>query len=111
MHASLEVLRFDTLQCIQNVIAIETGDILVTVISNIFSRNNIIVFWYNISDPVFALTMMAMIYELNILILLTHWGRDKMAAISQTTLSNALSWKKMLEFRLKFHWSLFLRVQ
>ena len=40
---------------------------------------------------------------------LTHWGRDKMAAISQTTLSNAFSWKKILEFRLKFHWSLFLR--
>ena len=42
---------------------------------------------------------------------LTHWGRDKMAAIIQTTLSNAFSWMKMLEFRLKFHWSLFLRVQ
>ena len=42
---------------------------------------------------------------------LTHWGRDKMDAISQTTLSNAISWKKMLEFRLRFHWSLFLRVQ
>ena len=42
--------------------------------------------------------------------LLTHWGRDKMDAISQTTLSNAFSWMKMLEFRLTFHWSLFLRV-
>ena len=42
---------------------------------------------------------------------LTHWGRDKMAAISQTTLSNSFSWMKMLEFRLKFHWSLFPRVQ
>ena len=42
---------------------------------------------------------------------LTHWGRDKMAAISQTTLSNAFSWMKLLEFRLKFHWSLFLRAQ
>ena len=41
---------------------------------------------------------------------LTHWGRAKMAAVSQTTLSNAFSWMKMLEFRLKFHWSLFLRV-
>ena len=40
---------------------------------------------------------------------LTHWGRDKMADISQTTLSSAFSWMKMLEFRLKFHWSLFLR--
>ena len=44
-------------------------------------------------------------------VILTHWGRDKMAAISQTTLSIALSWIKMLELRLNFHWSLFLRVQ
>ena len=42
---------------------------------------------------------------------LTHWGRDKMAAISQTTLSNVFSWMKMLEFRLKVHWSLFIRIQ
>ena len=42
---------------------------------------------------------------------LTHWGRDKMAAVSQTTLSNAFSWMKMLEFRLRFHLSLSLRVQ
>ena len=41
---------------------------------------------------------------------LTHWGRDKMAAFSQTTLSNAFSWMKILKFRLKIHWSLFLRV-
>ena len=34
-----------------------------------------------------------------------------MAAIFQTTFSNAFSLKKMLEFRLKFHWNLFLRVQ
>ena len=32
---------------------------------------------------------------------LTHWGRDKMAAISQTTLSKPFSWMKMFEFRLK----------
>ena len=42
-------------------------------------------------------------------IFLTHWGRDKKAAVSQTTLSKAFSWMKILEFRLKFHW--FLRVQ
>ena len=30
--------------------------------------------------------------------LLTHWGREKMAAISQTTHSNACSWNKMFEF-------------
>ena len=42
---------------------------------------------------------------------LTHWGRDKMAVVSQTTSSNAFSGMKILEFRLRFHWSLFLRVQ
>ena len=42
---------------------------------------------------------------------LTHWGRDKMAAIFQTTFSNAFSWIKMFEFRLNFHWNLFPRVQ
>ena len=42
---------------------------------------------------------------------LTHWGRNKMDAISQTTFSSTFSWIKMLEFRLKFHWRLFLRVE
>ena len=42
---------------------------------------------------------------------LTHWGWDKMDATSQTTFSNAFSWMKMLGFRLKFHWSLFLMAQ
>ena len=32
---------------------------------------------------------------------LTHWGRDKMAAISQTTLSNAFSWKKIFRISIK----------
>ena len=45
------------------------------------------------------------------LVYLTHWGRDKMDAISQTTFSNAFSWMKMFQYRLKFHWSLFLRVK
>ena len=44
------------------------------------------------------------------LFVLTHWGRDKIAAVSQTTLSNAFSWMKMLEFWLRFQWSWFLRV-
>ena len=39
--------------------------------------------------------------------LVTHWRRDKMDAISQTTFSNEFSWMKMIEFRLKLHWSLF----
>ena len=41
----------------------------------------------------------------------TRWGWEKIAAISQTTFSNAFSSMKMYELRLIFHWSLFLRVQ
>ena len=39
---------------------------------------------------------------------LTLWVLDKMAAISQTTISNTFSWMKMFRFQLTFHWSLFL---
>ena len=35
----------------------------------------------------------------------------KMAAIFQTPFSNVISWFKMYEFRVKFHWSLFLSVK
>ena len=42
---------------------------------------------------------------------LTHWGRHEMNNISQTTFSNVFSSMNMLEFRLKFHWSLFPRAQ
>ena len=35
-------------------------------------------------------------------LLLTHWGRDKIATIFWTTFSNAFSWMKMYEFPLKF---------
>ena len=41
--------------------------------------------------------------------LLTHLPVDKMAVIYQKT--SKFSWMKMLEFRLKIHWNLFLRVQ
>ena len=40
---------------------------------------------------------------------LTHWDRYQMTAISQTTHSNLFSVMKMLQFRLKFQWNLFLR--
>ena len=43
--------------------------------------------------------------------ILTHLPMDIMAAISQTILLDAFSWMKMYEFRLRFHWILFLRVQ
>ena len=39
---------------------------------------------------------------------LTHWGRDKMDAIFQTTFSSEFSWMKMYKFRLRFLWNLFL---
>ena len=42
---------------------------------------------------------------------LTHWGRDQIDAISQTTFSNAFSRMKMNQFRLGFHWILFLRFE
>ena len=58
-------------------------------------------------DVYYQLPVMMLLYWC----LLTHWGRDKIAAVSQTTLSNAFSWMKMLEFRLRFHWNLFLRMQ
>ena len=51
-----------------------------------------------------------MYHHLGPLTVLTHGGRDKMSVFSQTTFSNAFSWMKILEFRLKIHWSLFLRV-
>ena len=43
-------------------------------------------------------------------VLLTHWWRDKMVAIFQTTFSYAFSWMKMNDIRLKFHWSFFPKV-
>ena len=43
--------------------------------------------------------------------MLTHWGRNKVDAISQTTFWSTFSWTKMFQFRITFHWSLFLRVQ
>ena len=37
---------------------------------------------------------------------LTQWGRDKMAAIFQTTFSNSFTWMKMHEFQIRFYWRL-----
>ena len=42
---------------------------------------------------------------------LTLRGRDKMAAILLMIFSNAFSGMNMFEFRIKFHWSLFVTVQ
>ena len=42
---------------------------------------------------------------------LTHWGRDKMDAISQTTFPRAFSSMKIAVFWMNFHWNMFARVQ
>ena len=44
-------------------------------------------------------------------LLLTHWGWDKMVANYLTTFSYTFSWMNIYKFRLRFHWSLFPRVQ
>ena len=51
------------------------------------------------------------IFRFSFVPVLAHWGRDKMAAISQTTFWNRFSWIRMYEFRFKFHWSLLLGAQ
>ena len=43
-------------------------------------------------------------------LLLSHWDRDEMDNISQTTFWDVFYFLKMFEFRLKFYWSLFQRV-
>ena len=43
--------------------------------------------------------------------ILTHWGRDKKADISQTTFSFAYSWMKIYEFCLSCQLNLFQRFQ
>ena len=43
--------------------------------------------------------------------LFTYLPLDKMDAISQTIFSDAFSWMRTFVFLIKFHWSLFLRLQ
>ena len=50
-------------------------------------------------------------FQYILLTVLTHWGLDEIDAILQTTFSNAFSWMKMYEFRLRFHWNLFPGIQ
>ena len=73
-----------------------------------FSWLQSLVFWIWFYLAHYPLANVAVFLKLS---LLTHWGRDKMAAILQTTFSNAFSWMKMHEFHLRFHWSLFLRLE
>ena len=51
------------------------------------------------------------LWELSVINGLTHLLLDNLAGNFQTTFSNAFSSMEMFEYQLKFHWSLFLRVQ
>ena len=73
--------------------------------SSIYSHDRFLLFTLCYS------TKCGAIENVSLLVVLTHWGRDKMVAIFQTTFSNGFSWKKMYEVRLKLHWSLFLKAQ
>ena len=42
---------------------------------------------------------------------LSHWGRDKMENLSLTIFPNVFSSINVIEFWLKFHWSVFLKPQ
>ena len=88
-------VNFDTLRPEQN-----GSHFVGNIFKSIFLKP-VFLFWFRFHGNVF----------LRIKLMLTHWGRDEMDAISQTTHSNAFSWMKMFEFRLKFHWNLFLWVQ
>ena len=73
--------------------------------------------WYPSSMQTFQKANISTMPILNVYVpyflvrLLKHWGRDEMNNTSQTTFSNVFSSMKMFEFRLKFQWSVFLRVQ
>ena len=62
------------------------------------------------ADTLLAITKLEAIF-FGFAFMLTHLSLGKMAAISQTILSAALSWMKNFAFWSKFHWNLFLRVQ
>ena len=67
--------------------------------------SSFLVFWFKQRVPTCIATITHVYLCINTL------RPRQMDAISQTTFSNAFSWMKMFEFRLKFHWSLFPRVQ
>ena len=67
---------------------------------------------YENNSNIASMIEIEMVFFKNILrISLTHWGPGEMNNISQMTFSNIFSSMKMFELRLKFHWSLFPRVQ
>ena len=72
----------------------------------IYSNGSVLCLWNSLNSGVSCVWVNYLFPTLK-----TQRGQDKMAAISQTTLSNAFSWMKMLELGLKFHWSLFRMVK
>ena len=50
-------------------------------------------------------------YGMNKLLVLIHWGWDKIASILHISFPNVFSCMKIYEFCFRFHWSLFLRFQ
>ena len=91
----------------QAIIWTNDGILLIRTLGTIFSEilSEIHSFWFKkmhlkMSSAKWRLFLLGLIE-------LTHWGWDKMAAISQTTFSIAFSWMKWYEFRLRFHWNLF----
>ena len=59
----------------------------------------------------YSSSWMHICYRHLLLVSSTHWRRDKMAAIFQTTFSDAFSWMKIYTFWLWFDWNLFPRDQ
>ena len=67
--------------------------------------------WYHKQDIPLRYNFTKDMIHIYMVCVLTHLGRDKIDTIFQTTFSNAISWMKMFEFRLKLHWTMFLKVQ
>ena len=103
-HGEFELLKWQCTKCLTPA----TGNICICGIKKVFDFNP---GCWKQNTGTWSCSSFLMDVVSNEFVSSTHWGRDKMAAVSQTTLSNVFSWMRMLEFWLRFHWSLFLRVQ
>ena len=72
------------MMCVANFFHLTTGDSL----NSKLKKSDFIAYIYNINS--------ACNKYIKKEIFLTHWGRDNMDTISQTTFSSAFSWMKML---------------
>ena len=71
-----------------------TGEFTAQIASN---AENVSIWWRHHDDKVRTVYIITCICYT-----LTYWGRGKIAAISQTTLSNAFSWLKIMNFAKDF---------